>query len=179
MTYCRGEGVWDGERTRGVEKKREMKGENNFGGILKHCLLAGPIKGHIDIFCAVMDVCICHINISPNHPFSPFFSLIKMFPCQTLLKDLFLLLATDFSHFPLSLSHHSVCVYLTLSPVSHHSFCCHSTLCHQAVRANHGAADHCASDHYTDLPLWWNLRGNTAWSRQTCRWFCWRHLLEL
>lgn len=36
MTYCRGEGVRDGERRRGAEKKKwEMEGENNLGGIIQ------------------------------------------------------------------------------------------------------------------------------------------------
>lgn len=80
------------------------------------------------MFSAVMDICIYHINISSNHPFSHLFSLIKMLLCQTLFQDLFLLLVTGLFHYSLSISHHSLCVYLTLPPVSQHSFCCHSTL---------------------------------------------------
>lgn len=71
-----------------------------------------------------MEVCIYHINISPNHPYSHFFLLIKMFPCQTLLWDLFLLQ-------PFSTSSSLFLITLPLSffhRVSHHSFCCHSTL---------------------------------------------------
>lgn len=61
------------------------------------------------------------------------------------------ILVTAFFHFFLSLSHHSPPVFLSqsLSPqllLSQHS-------CHQAVSANQGAADDCASDHYPDLPL--------------------------
>lgn len=56
-----------------------------------------------------------------------------MFPCQTLLSDLFLLLVTDFSHLSLSLSlitlclpNPSACLSFTESLTA--SFCCHSTL---------------------------------------------------
>lgn len=70
MTYCRSEAVWDGERRRGAEKKmRQMEGENNFGGIIKHqwmshCLLTGYLKGHIDyVFC-----CNGRLYLPRKHP---------------------------------------------------------------------------------------------------------------
>lgn len=125
-----------------------------------------------------MDICIYHINVPPNHIFSHLFSLIKMSPCQTLLSDLFLLLFTDSFHLSLSLSL-AVSLCLCLS----NSSCCLSPQllqsqhsCHQAVSANHGAADHCASDHYPDLSLCWSPRCNTAWYCQSCHQFCWCHL---
>lgn len=74
---------------------------------------------------ALMDICINHINISPNHLFS-----LILFPCETLLLDLFLL--TFYRLLPLPPFSSSGCVTLSVSlslpAVSHHSFCCQSTL---------------------------------------------------
>lgn len=143
------------------------------------------------MFSALIDVYIYHMNISPNHLFSPTLSLflIKMCLSQTLLWGPFLLLVADFSHSVLSVSLSSSSLSscrphspLTLNhTLSHHSFLLSQHSCHQAVSAHQDMAlliivhQIIIQTFHSDEVQGVTLRSPV----KPCRWFCCRHLLEL
>lgn len=126
------------------------------------------------MFSAVMDVCIYHINISPNHHFSLFFSHASTSHCVMgpILVTCYIL--------PPLLPLHSLCIYLTLPPwVSHHSFCCHSTL---VIRLSVLIMALLIVGHQIIIQTFHadEVRGVIQHGPvKTRRRFCWCHLLEL